>query len=201
MKQKLKVTIAYVALFGILASCTTGRRVQRMDPETQTDLSGRWNDTDSRLVADEMISDCLSHKWLERWNVQNKSKSDPRPAVIVGLVVNKTQEHIDPEIFITDLERACINDGSVRIVAGGEFRNKIRNERADQQDYASLDTRKEWGKELGADFMLQGTLHQIVDEYKKDKVVYYKVNLELHNLETNEKVWIGDKQIKKGISN
>ena len=64
-----------------------------------------------------------------------------------------------------------------------------------------MDTRKEWGKELGADFMLQGTMHQITDQYGKQKVVFYKVNLELHNLETNEKVWIGDKEIKKGISN
>jgi len=54
-------------------------------------------------------------------------------------------------------------------------------------------------KEQGADFMLQGTINSIVDEYKRDKTVYYQVDLELTNIETNEKVWIGDKKIKKMI--
>ena len=43
-------------------------------------------------------------------------------------------------------------------------------------------------------------INALLDEYKKDKVVNYKINLELTNLETNEIVWIGDKEIKKLIS-
>ena len=59
---------------------------------------------------------------------------------------------------------------------------------------------KKWGLELGADFMLQGTINSIVDSYKKEQVVYYQVDLELTNLETNEVVWMGDKKIKKQVS-
>ena len=53
---------------------------------------------------------------------------------------------------------------------------------------------------MGADFMLQGTINSIVDSYKKEQVVYYQVDLELTNLETNEVVWMGDKKIKKQVS-
>lgn len=56
------------------------------------------------------------------------------------------------------------------------------------------------GTGLGADFMLQGTINSIVDSYKKEQVVYYQVDLELTNLETNEVVWMGDKKIKKQVS-
>ena len=77
----------------------------------------------------------------------------------------------------------------------------MREERAAQQDFSSPETQKKFGRELGADFMLFGTLNSIVDSYKKEKVVFYKVNLELSHLETNEKVWIGDKEIKKYIKN
>ena len=59
---------------------------------------------------------------------------------------------------------------------------------------------KSFGLEQGADFMLQGTINSIVDQYKKDKAIYYQVDLELTNLETNEKVWIGDKKIKKLVN-
>jgi penicillin-binding protein activator len=49
--------------------------------------------------------------------------------------------------------------------------------------------------------MIFGVITSITDSYKKEQVVSYKVNLELANLETNEKVWIGDKEIKKYIKN
>ena len=58
---------------------------------------------------------------------------------------------------------------------------------------------KKWGQELGADFMLQGTINSIVDQDKKTKVIFYQVDMELTNVETNEKVWIGNKKIKKVV--
>jgi penicillin-binding protein activator len=58
---------------------------------------------------------------------------------------------------------------------------------------------KKWGRELGADFMLQGTINSIVDSYNNQQVVYYQIDLELTNIETNEIVWIGDKKIKKFV--
>jgi PBP1b-binding outer membrane lipoprotein LpoB len=53
--------------------------------------------------------------------------------------------------------------------------------------------------EVGADYMLQGVINSIVDEYKREKVVEYQIDLQLTNMETNEVVWIGDKKIKKYI--
>jgi len=124
-----------------------------------------------------------------------------QPVVIIGLVKNKTHEHIDPEVFIKDMEKEFINTALVRVVQAGEHRSQLREERDDQQTFASEETKKKWGLELGADYMMQGTMNSIVDEYKKEKVVLYKINLELVNLQTNEKVWIGDKEVKKYIKN
>ena len=49
--------------------------------------------------------------------------------------------------------------------------------------------------------MLTGTINTIVDQEGNKKVVFYQVNLELSNIETTEKVWLGDKKIKKYIKN
>ena len=114
---------------------------------------------------------------------------------------NKSHEHIDSETFIKDIERAIVKDGNARLVQAGNKRDELRNERVDQQNYASAETAKDWGLELGADFMLQGTINSIVDVYKREKIVFYQINLELSNLETNEVVWIGEKEIKKYINN
>jgi penicillin-binding protein activator len=195
MRPTIQLTLLSLAL--ILLNACANRTVTRISPDQQTDLSGRWNDTDSRLVANEMIKQCLSHNWLSEFNQKNGRK----PVVIVGLVTNKTAEQIEPEVFIKDLEREYINSATVRVVTNSVFREKLRQERADQQEFASPETAKKWGRELGADFMMFGTMNSINDEFKAKKTIFYQINLELTNLETNELVWIGEKEIKKFIQN
>jgi PBP1b-binding outer membrane lipoprotein LpoB len=111
--------------------------------------------------------------------------------------LNKSHEHIASETFVKDVERAFINSGKVRVVENDYFREKLREEVDNQQANATEETRKAIARELGADMMMFGTINSIVDEGKKERVVNYKVNLELVDLESTEKVWIGDKEIKK----
>ncbi len=194
--MKKTLMIIGIASLTVLNACKS-RKVERIDPTQQTDLSGRWNDTDSRLVSNEMISDCMAKPWRTDFTTAKGKK----PVVIVGTVRNKTTEHIESETFIKDIEKAFINSGLVTVVQAGEARKELRDERNDQQTFSSETTKKKWGLEKGADFMLNGVITSIVDQYGKNKVVYYQIDLELTNLETNEKVWIGDKKIKKAIQN
>ncbi|MBN1185901.1 MAG: penicillin-binding protein activator LpoB [Bacteroidales bacterium] len=188
--------LAAILLSGLFIVSCAKRHVERVNPDQQIDLSGRWNDTDSKLAADELTEQVLGEKWIARFEQSHGGKE---PVVIVGLIKNKSHEHIDAETFIKDIEKAIIRNGSVRLVQAGDKREELRGERADQQDFASPETAKRWGKELGADFMMQGTINSIVDEYNREKVVYYQIDLELTDLETNEIVWLGDKKIKKFI--
>lgn len=196
--MKKSLSIVAILIFAITLLSCAKRQVTRMDPNTQTDISGRWNDTDSRQVADEMISDVLSKPWLVRFN--NDNNGNP-PVVIIGDVTNKSHEHISSETFIKDIERSFVNSGKVRVVENDDFREKLRAELASQQVNASEETRKLVAKELGADLIMFGTINSTVDAYKKEKVVAYKVNMELVDLQSTEKVWIGDKEIKKYVKN
>jgi uncharacterized protein (TIGR02722 family) len=180
-----------------VAGFSCKRSVTRVAPDTQIDLSGRWNSTDSKMVAQEMVHDVMVRPWRANFFDANKKK----PTVIVGYVLNKTTELIDADVFIKDVEIEFINTGLVRVVQNSDFREKIRSERADQQQNSSLETAKKFGKELGADFMMFGTISSVLDQYKKKKAVFYKTTLELSDMETNEKVWIGNKEIQKFIKN
>lgn len=195
MKTYFKLTYLILALL-IMGGCAR-RTVSRISPDQQVDLSGNWNDTDSKLVAEEMTRDMLGRPW----RMEFSNKNNKKPVVIVGVVTNKSHEHIESEPFIKNMERELINAASVRIVQNAQFREKLREERADQQQFASPETAKKWGRELGADYMVFGTINSIVDAINKKKVVYYQVNLELTDMETNEIVWIGEKKIKKFINN
>ena len=197
MRKTLQFTSQLVLFAGLLAlAACGGKQVQRLETDSVTDLSGKWNDTDSRLVSEQMVGDILNAAWIERFNQRN---TGTRPTVIVGNVRNRSSEHIPTEVFTKDIERAFINRGSVRVVATSEEREGIRDERSDQQDFSSAATVKAFGLEQGADYMLMGTINTIVDEEDGEKVVFYQVDLELTDIQTNEKVWIDQKQIKKYI--
>jgi uncharacterized protein (TIGR02722 family) len=193
MKYSFRLFVIALAVVSF-ASCS--RQITRVSPDQQIDLSGRWNDTDSRLAAEALIDQVLNQGWIEDY----RKDFNKKPVVTVGLIMNKSSEHIDSDTYIKDIEKAILNDGRVRLVQAGAKREELRQERADQQDFASKETIKKWGRELGADFILQGDITSIIDSYKKEKVRYYQLNLELTNLETNELVWIGDKKIKKYVN-
>ena len=180
----------------LVVGCSSKRQVTRLDPESTTDLSGKWNDTDSRLVAEEMITDALNRPWLINFVEQNGE----RPVVTVGRIRNNSSEHIDIETFTTDFERELLNSGKVRFVANKFQREDVRDERLDQDEWASAETRKRLREELGADFILLGAIKSITDQIEGKMTISYQTDLELVNIETNEKVWIGNKVIKKGIS-
>ncbi|MCI0529304.1 MAG: penicillin-binding protein activator LpoB [Nitrospira sp.] len=177
----------------IVSAC--GMKVSRVEPDTVTDLSGRWNDTDSRLVAQEMVSEALNRPWVDKFVNQHRKE----PTVIVGTVVNNSHEHISVQTFVKDLERELTNSGRVVFVASKSEREEVREERQEQQEFSSEETAKGLGKEIGADYMLKGVINTILDEAKGTKAIFYQVDLEMIDIEKNSKVWFGQKKIKKII--
>ena len=179
----------------LLAACAPS--VSRIDPASTVDLSGRWNDSDSRAVADQMIAQITASQRFKDYADQKGS----RPAIIVGLVRNKTSEHIDANTYIKKLEMAIFNSGLADIVESDEFRDKLRVERAQQQDFADPATVAEWGKETGADLILFGEMSSETDVYHNQRVVNYITTLFLTDMESNQRVWYGQQEIKKYIRN
>lgn len=186
------LTLAVLAI----GATACGKRVSRIDPSSVTDLSGRWNDTDSRLVANELIGQSLNAGWVTRYI---DSHGGETPAVIVGTFRNQTMEHIPVNTFINDLERAMINSGMVRMVASPAEREEIRAERTDQQDNARAGSRARMAYELGANYMLQGEITAIEDQEGREQVIFYQVDATLTDLESSVRVWAGQHKIKKYI--
>jgi penicillin-binding protein activator len=185
-----------ILMAAAVAPLACGQRVTRIDPGAVTDLSGRWNDTDSRLVANELIGSSLTEPWLRR---HTESAGGEAPVVIVGAFRNRTMEHIPVNTFVRDLERAYVNSGAVRVVASPDERREVRDERADQQENATAATRARMAQETGARYMLQGNIEAIEDREGRERVIFYQIDAALLDLQTNEKVWAGQKQIKKYI--
>jgi penicillin-binding protein activator len=186
---------ALIAVAVLPLACA--QKVSRIDPTAVTDLSGRWNDTDSRLVASELISSSLQDPWLGR---HRQGRGGEAPVIIVGTFRNRTMEHIPVQTFVRDLERAFVGSGAVRVVASATEREEVRGERQDQQEHASAATRARMAQETGAQYMLQGDINAIEDREGRERVIYYQIDATLIDLQSSEKVWAGQKQIKKVIT-
>jgi uncharacterized protein (TIGR02722 family) len=191
MKRNVFIVLLILTFF----SCS--RTVTRIDPSTQIDLSGRWNDTDSRKVADQMIHDLFESDVFKKY----ADGLGRKPVIVIGLIRNKTSEHIDAGNYIKKFEMVIHNSGFAELVESDEFRDKIRQERAEQQDFADPSTVAKWGKEIGADVMLFGEMNSEIDAYQKKKVVNYITTLFLTDIETNKRIWYGQNEIKKLVKN
>src|SRR5215475_5343261 len=108
-----------------LTACSTTET--RGPSEASVDLSGRWNDTDSRLTAEALIKDALARPWSQRFTQVTGRK----PVVVVDTVQNRTHEPLNTQTFVKDLERALMQSGQVQLVADAGQRPEARQERLD----------------------------------------------------------------------
>lgn len=192
--KKLLSFAAIISLISLIACASP--KVERINADTQTDISGYWNDTDVKIVATDLIQQITEAPWYKEFVKEYGRK----PVVIVGTFRNKSDEHIDTTIISKKLEIALVNSGKVKSVASSKERKEVRDERDEQQVNASLETAKNIGNETAADFMLQGDVKTIVDTDGKVATRTYFVSAELINIETTDKVWIGENDtIKKRI--
>jgi len=187
--------IVLFLLFITLLSCS--RSVSRINPSEEIDLSGRWNDTDSRQVAEKMIDELLHNSKFTDY----ARSLGRKPAILVGQIRNKTSEHIDADNYVKKFELAIFNSDVADLVESDIFRDKLREERAQQQDFADPATMARWGKEVGANLMLFGEMTSETDVYNNKRVVNYITTLFLTEVETNKRIWYGQKEIKKYIKN
>lgn len=193
MNKNIFLLTSIVIALSFLTGCET-TKVERVKTDTTIDLSGRWNDADARMVAEDMIKSCTKAPWLEEFSKKNSRA----PVVIVGTVTNRSAEHIDSALFVKDLEQSLLNSGKVTFVASKEERLEVRDERQDQQKgLTDPTTIKPIGKETGADFILRGNISTAADELKGKSVTLYQVTLEMVDLTTNRVSWLGKTEVKK----
>ena len=196
MNRLLLSLAAVSALAAPMALVGCGKTVKREDPNSVRDLSGNWNDVDSKLVAEKLVADSLRSPWAD-----NFTKAKGRiPVVKVGRVTARTNgDAIATEIFTNDMTRAIINSGKADVVAGASDVEQTRAERTDQDKNASEATRKESFQEVGADFLLTGVINVQDDQEGDEKVKFYSVDLKLVEIQTQRQAWLGNEKIKKFV--
>lgn len=159
------------------------------DPSRVELLDDKFNEADMQQMARTTIRSMAACAY-----VANAPKP---PVVIVERVQNRTEEHIDTVSLTDKIRTALINSGKMRFI-NKEERGTLSNE-YDYNSSGNVDnpTQKRRGKQLGADYILSGDISTNVQEVGNDKFVYYKLTMNLTNLETSTIDCTDEKEIRK----
>ncbi len=151
-------------------------------------LTDQWSESDMQNAVKALVSSA------ENSNAVMSAKRVP--VVMVTKLQNKTSEIIDTQSITDMITAELMRSGKLSFV-DKSAREDMANEIDYQSENASRETRKNKGQQTAADFILNGRLDSIVQEAGRDKTVYYKVSLNLTNLQTGLIVWTDYKQIRK----
>ncbi len=142
-----------------------------------------------------MIADTMVNSLVDSRVIRDFKKP---PVVLVTLVKNRSQEHIDMKSLTDKVRVALVKSGRFRFT-DKEVRAEIAEEVEFQSDsgYVDPDTARKKGKQIGAQFFLTGEITDRVQEVGKEKYVYYKCTFNLVNIDSGILDWTDEKEIRK----
>lgn len=162
---------------------------QYSDPEEVILLDDKFNENDMQLMSNTLVES------LEQAQVIQKSEG--RPIVMIGNVRNRTSEHVDIKMLTDKIRTALIKSGRFRFV-DKDAREELKEEYAYQAgQYVDPSTAQKMGRQLGVQYMINGDLGSNIQQVGRDKVIYYKLTMNLIDIETNIIEWAEDREVRK----
>ena len=187
----------------LLAGCSS---VDYDDPGRVETLTIDYGSTDLQTLAGEMVNSLVSDQALNY--LENSGKGDDKRIIVyTGSVENRTSEHIDTQGITDKIQTQLLKSGKFRFVAEKSGQAEIEEQVRFQQETGRVreDMLRQFGKQLGADVILYGTLRSI-DKKKggslesggtKKEDVYYQFVLKCVNIDTAEILWQEESELRK----
>ena len=116
---------------------------------------------------------------------------------MVTRLKNETDEHIDTQSIMDMLRVKLTNTAQIQFVDKAARGDVAREYKYQNSGMVSGKTKKGPGQQVGAQYIINGRLTSIVKDIGKRKTVYYKVTLNMTDLQTNLIKWTGYKQLRK----
>ena len=185
-----KSIIALLGLAVILGGCSN--KVSYGDAQAVETTTIDFGSTDLQTIAGEMVDSMMasgSVSYITR---------DQRPIVFVERIKNKTSEHIDTESITDTISTKMLNSGKFRFVDMDRVesvREQLNFQNNDE--LVNQSSAIQFGKMVGAQYMLYGNLSSIVKKDGSDQDVYYKMTMRLMDLESGLIEWADETEIRK----
>ena len=116
------------------------------------------------------------------------------PIFVVMGIQNRTTEHIDTKALTDTMRTAMMESGKIKFV-NEVRRDDLLKEQGYQAAHATPETQAAIGKQLGANYMLTGSLVEIENKQGREvrvaqeSDIYFQLTTEITDLETGLIVW------------
>ncbi len=189
--KKLALICTFASV--VIATGCAQKSVVRYGDATAVETTDiNFGSTDLQKVASDMTDSLLLSP------VVGTLTENKRPVVFVERIKNKTSEHIDTESITDSVSTRLLRSGKFRFVDMSRVES-ARKQLKFQHEGGMVDSSKaiQFGKQVGAQYMLYGNLSSIVKSNKDKSDVYYKFTLRLMDLESGLVEWADETEIRK----
>ncbi len=188
--KSLKLLLIILTSAILISACSSNTRYT--DPGAVDTTSTDFSSTDLQTTTKKMVSGLLTFPPIVKLTAKE------RPILFVDQIQNNTDEHIDTNNLSNMVMTELTQSGKFRFVDMSQVK-AVHNQLSYQRDSGLVDqkTAIKVGHQLGAQFMLYGSISNIVQRNSSQKSVYFLITMKLLNLQTGIVEWADQKQIRK----
>jgi uncharacterized protein (TIGR02722 family) len=194
--RRLWLSAGCLGLIAVLSGCQTTTQSVHVAKPVHMDES--YDYTDLRNAASVLAESILSKPPI--------AVREDRPVLIPFGITNRTSEHLDTKALVEKMQIQLLNSQKVRLVSADQRENILRE--IEYQDGGLVDpaTMITLGKQVGADYAVSGSIMEITKQegrgirLTKTSLKYYKIHLELTNLNTALIEWTDEYEFARETS-
>ncbi len=191
----LKIAIIGVSLLTVGCAATT----RSIDPnESTVHYDASYDFSDKKEIVNKLTDSLM--------NTTLMGRESAKPIIVIYGIANETAEHINTGGISDDIRLKLIQAGEYRFVNRKQRDNTLAEADFQYAGFVPPEQRIIEGRQLGANYILAGTLRSIEKKQPKQwrlnrrKLVYYSMNLELTNIQTGEISWADNVEIARESS-
>ena len=199
--NRIKVGIALLCLASVgLTGCVTPMNTSGYIPPDEEGVTTAGLDHhDYMLVVEEMVASMMRHGLLK--------ESGEKPHISSGPIYSDSPYHYKPRMFGECMRSDLMKSGLATFSTATDFEHKGGES---QQLYKQLEfqnesghvdpgTAAQYGKIIGADYLVYGNIYYFARPPKRPVEVTYQFNFTITEIETAKAVWTHGKAIRKKV--
>jgi uncharacterized protein (TIGR02722 family) len=201
MKNGISMWVRLAVLTAVahgLAGCAAFRAsTQDVSVDEKVHFGANFDHSDMRNITEEVVDELLADPFL--------GDKDEPPIVMIAGVQNRTSQYVDTK-SLTDRIRTLLFKAHAARFVNESRRTDLLNEQGYQAAHATPETQAAVGRQLGAQFMISGSLSEMKQtsprqaRVSKQELKYYKLTMEVTDLVSGELVWTTEKEFARQAS-
>ncbi len=197
--MKTVVALSMIVLLALFSSGCAAFRASTADVDVrdQKHMGSTYDYSDMRNITQAVVDELLASPFLK--------DKEPAPIVMIAGVQNRTSRYVDTKALTDKMRTALIQSGKAQFVNEAR-REELLREQGYQAAHSTADTQVQVGRQLGARYMLSGSLMEMESNsprqvrVSKQQLNYYKLTIEVTDLETGLIAWTTEQEFARQAS-